>query len=1284
MRKNLVFGLLSVVVGALSALTGYGQLTSLTEGFDDSPSTLQSNGWVFINNSNPASPVTTPPAGSINFWAPGSLSTGIPMGEMGGTTSYIDVGFESGDSSVPGAIVSNWLITPLLTLEDGATFSFFTQETPTNTTLANDLQAWVSPNGSGTDVGSTGAVPGGDFTIKAVEVNPTFSLTGYPTAWQEYTFTITGLTGSTTGRIGFRYYLSDDFTQGTNIGIDTFTFADPPVFTRTVSGNWTDTTGWTPSGVPNGNTVTAQLVNPSSGTDTVDLGGGTFTLNQLQFSGTGAGSWDVVDGTIIFDGTSPTFVNQGGSPGVVGELPNLQLNANTTFEIDNASVVTEVTGAISGSGELIKTGSGTLELAGTNTYTGGTVVNAGTLQLGDGTNTTSLAGANGGTGSPGGAGTVAVTVNNSATFNVMTNATVTGGAGGAGSIVVGGNGGSGGNGGDAVTFSAGGSLSNSGTISGGAGGAGGEGVGATGGAGGAGAAAVSFSSGGALTNGGTISGGNGGNGGLGNGGGSNAGGTGGNGGAAVTFSAGGSLSNSGTISGGAGGAGGESVGGTNGANGTDGYGVVFTGAAGTLTNLSGGHINGGVSMDNFANAVTLEAGSVITGILNIGTSTTATLTLDGTSTQLYSTAVTGATTFNGALIKNGSGTWRLDQSFTYTGGTTINAGTLQIGNGGTAGSITGNVTDDNTLAFDRSDSVTFGGVVSGAGALVQMGSGTLILTLNNPFTGTTTINAGSTLQLGNGGTTGGVNSSSIIDNGVLVIDHNGDIFTYGGVVSGTGSGVKEGTGTLVLIAANTYTGGTTISGGTLQIGDGGTTGSIVGNVTDNAALVFDRSDNVTFSGAISGTGSLTQNGGGTLVLTGTNTYGGGTTISAGTLQIGSGSTSGSITGDVTDNGTLAFDRSDSVTFAGVISGTGGLVQLGIGGTLILTGTNTYSGGTSFSAGILAVANDGNLGTGPLNFNGGTLEALAAGGGITSAKAVTLNAGGGTFLADTGTSSTFSGVINGVGSLTTEGPGTLTLTGVNTYSGGTSFNAGILAVDNDRNLGTGPLNFNGGTLEALAAGGGITSATTVTLNAGGGRFLADTGTSSTFSGVINGVGSLTMEGPGTLTLTSVNTYTGGTSFNAGILAVENDRNLGTGPLNFNESTLEALAAGGPFNSAKAVTLNAGGGTFLADAGTSSTLDGVISGLGSLTMEGPGTLTLTGVNTYSGGTSFNTGILAVENDANLGTGPLNFNGGTLEALAAGGGITSAKAVTLNAGGGTFLADAGTSSTLSGVIS
>ncbi len=147
----------------------------------------------------------------------------------------------------------------------------------------------------------------------------------------------------------------------------------------------------------------------------------------------------------------------------------------------------------------------------------------------------------------------------------------------------------------------------------------------------------------------------------------------------------------------------------------------------------------------------------------------------------------------------------------------------------------------------------------------------------------------------------------------------------------------------MLTGDNTYAGGTTISAGTLQLGNGGNTGSIVGNVTDNGTLAFDRSDVVTFPGVISGTGALSQIGTGTTVLTADNTYTGGTTISAGTLQLGNGGTTGSIVGNVTDNGTLAFDRSDVVTFPGVISGTGAVSQIGPG-TTILTADNTYSGG----------------------------------------------------------------------------------------------------------------------------------------------------------------------------------------------------------------------------------------------------------------------------------------------------------------------------------------------------
>jgi autotransporter-associated beta strand protein len=217
------------------------------------------------------------------------------------------------------------------------------------------------------------------------------------------------------------------------------------------------------------------------------------------------------------------------------------------------------------------------------------------------------------------------------------------------------------------------------------------------------------------------------------------------------------------------------------------------------------------------------------------------------------------------------------------------------------------------------------------------------------------------------------------------------VLTYDGVITGSGNLTKAGTGTLTLTGANTYIGGTTINAGALQLGNGGTTGSITGNVLDNGILAFDRSNVFTFGGVINGTGSVQQNGTGTTVLVGDNTYAGGTTINAGTLQLGDGGSSGGLIGNVSDNGTLAFDRSDAVTFGGVVSGTGNLTQSGAG-TLTLTGNNTYSGGTNLNGGTVAVNSDANLGTGPLSFNSGTLEALATGGGIVSSKAITLNSG----------------------------------------------------------------------------------------------------------------------------------------------------------------------------------------------------------------------------------------------------------------------------------------------------
>src|SRR5204862_540159 len=205
---------------------------------------------------------------------------------------------------------------------------------------------------------------------------------------------------------------------------------------------------------------------------------------------------------------------------------------------------------------------------------------------------------------------------------------------------------------------------------------------------------------------------------------------------------------------------------------------------------------------------------------------------------------------------------------------------------------TGNVTDNGTLVFNRSDSVNYGGVISGTGAFAQAGSGTTILTGANSYSGDTTISAG-TLQVGNGGTTGNLGTGNVTDNGTFAFNRSAPI-TVAGAISGSGALVQAGTGTTILTGNNSYCGATTISAGTLQIGNGGTTGSLgTGSVTNNGTLAFNRSDTITIANLVSGTGALTQAGSGTTILTNDNTYSGGTTITAGaTQQVGNGSSTG--------------------------------------------------------------------------------------------------------------------------------------------------------------------------------------------------------------------------------------------------------------------------------------------------------------------------------------------------------------------------------------------------------
>ncbi len=420
---------------------------------------------------------------------------------------------------------------------------------------------------------------------------------------------------------------------------------------------------------------------------------------------------------------------------------------------------------------------------------------------------------------------------------------------------------------------------------------------------------------------------------------------------------------------------------------------------------------------------------------------------------------------------------------------------------------------------------------------------------------------------------GGVDAARVVfgpGTGALVFNHTDAAYVFASEVSGGGALIQAGSGTTILTGASSYTGGTTISGGTLQIGNGGASGSIAGNITDNAALAFNRADDIAYSGVISGTGLLRKAGVGALVLTGSNTYTGGTVITSGMLRIGTGGTVGSITGDVANTGTLVFDRSDDVTFAGAISGSGSVIQQGTG-TLTLSGASTFSGGLQVVSGTVRAFSAAALGAGTLGLQGSA--GLSAGGTFAFGGNVTLSpaggTGGGTFQVDSAQALTLSGVVSGAGGLTKAGAGTLVLTGSNTYTGGTTISAGTLQIGN---------------------GGASGSIVGDVVN--NGALVFNRSDNYTFTGSITGGGDVAFTGGGTVTFSAP--Y--------------------QGPVAVNDATVK-LAPGTV--TASPFTVNAGG-----SLGGTATIGALTVNAGGTVAPGysPGTLTVSGAVAFNAGSVY----------------------------------------------------------------
>uniref|UniRef100_UPI00122E803B autotransporter outer membrane beta-barrel domain-containing protein n=1 Tax=Salmonella enterica TaxID=28901 RepID=UPI00122E803B len=315
-----------------------------------------------------------------------------------------------------------------------------------------------------------------------------------------------------------------------------------------------------------------------------------------------------------------------------------------------------------------------------------------------------------------------------------------------------------------------------------------------------------------------------------------------------------------------------------------------------------------------------------------------------------------------SLIKQGAGTLILNAENTYTGGTTISGGTLVATNVDALGS--GDVTDDATLELNTGG--TFDNAISGSGQVVKSGDETLTLSGANSYTGGTLISGG-TLVASNVEALG---TGDVTDNAVLELNTGGD---FDNAISGSGQVVKSGDETLTLSGSNTYTGGTLISGGTLVASNVEALGT--GDVTNDAVLELNTGGD--FDNAISGSGKVEKSGDGTLTLSGSNTYRGGTTISGGTLLASNVEALG--TGDVTNNATLELNTGGD--FDNAISGSGQVVKSG-GDTLTLSGNNSYTGGTLISDGTLVASNVEALGSGNID-NYASLQLNASGQFVTA-------------------------------------------------------------------------------------------------------------------------------------------------------------------------------------------------------------------------------------------------------------------------------------------------------------
>ncbi len=677
-------------------------------------------------------------------------------------------------------------------------------------------------------------------------------------------------------------------------------------------------------------------------------------------------------------------------------------------------------------------------------------------------------------------------------------------------------------------------------------------------------------------------------------------------------------------------------------------GWTFTGTAGgaveVLTLGASGIVNNAVSTQTFNDANlslllgaaapftsnstgALSFGSNLGGIANGGFA----LTLGGTSTNTLN-AIGSVISGTGGLTKSGAGSWTLSGTNTYTGVTSITAGTLSvatIGNGGVAGNL-GNATN------------AAGNLVLGGGTLQYTGA-TASTNRNFTLTAATT----STIDVSTAAT---------------------NLTISGASASTTGALTKAGTGTLTLSGANAHTGTTTVSAGTLSITNATSLGTVAAGTVVSSGASLELQGGITVGAealTISGTGSASN--GALRNLSGTNTYGGLLTLgAAATIQSDAGTLALTNTGTISGaTFGLTLTGSGNGSLASIIGTTSGTLTKSGSGTWTLTGANTYTGATTLSAGNLTLtgANGAAVSSASYTLNGGTftIDNAASNNGnrLNNTGGIALNGGNLSFIGNTAANTTETvGAITGTGNsvVTLAFGGTNSLVVTAASFGHSAGNGSILL--NGANLGR---NNVAGSVSRLISTAvptllGTTPAATTGINAAvkntvivpflvgeataaSGGLGTATGTANTFltHNATTGFRPLNPTDEFTQNAITAGNNTRITSATtAAATASINSLVIAGGDLSINNAvTLTDSSGALLFTTSNAIKPTATTGilTFGAEAmitvnsGITGTISTVISGANALTKSGTGTLTLSGVNTFTGATTIASGTLSV---------------------------------------------------------